>query len=166
MWSVIMYSPTYRPISSSVQIWGARGGCSRDILMVRIRHGPACIAFHSSHLYITNPGSVSLFAKTWVSLETTTYKSKNTKYFGINWLLIWEQLLHAPPVQIWAQNSTILTPNNLLIVCHSSITNWSQNSLLEFKVNVLVQQPDMGKLPPFLKKSVLWPIRNGGMADY
>ena len=27
-------------------------------------HGPACIVFHCSHLYITNPGSVSHFAKT------------------------------------------------------------------------------------------------------
>ena len=51
-------------------------------------HGPACIAFHCSHLYITNPGSVSHFAKTWVSLQTNTYKSKTTKYFfGINLLL-------------------------------------------------------------------------------
>ena len=50
-------------------------------------HEPACIAFHGSHLYITNPGSVSHFAKTYVSLQTTTYKSKNTKCFGINLLL-------------------------------------------------------------------------------
>ena len=39
---------------------------------------------------------VSHFAKTLVSLQTTTYKSKNTNYFGINLLLTWEQLLHAP----------------------------------------------------------------------
>ena len=50
-------------------------------------HGPACIAFHCSHLYITEPGSVSHFARTWVSLQTTTYHSKNTKYFGTNLLL-------------------------------------------------------------------------------
>ena len=90
--------------------------------------GLHCIAFHCSHLYITNPGCVCHFAKTWVSLQTTTYISKSTKYFGINLLLTWEQLLHAPTVQIWAQNSIILTPNNLLTVCHSSITNWSQKT--------------------------------------
>ena len=93
-----------------------------------MNHGPACIAFHCSHLYITNPGSVSHFAKTWVSLQTTTYISKSTKYFGIKLLLTWEQLLHAPTVQIWTWNSTILIPNNLLIVCHSSITNCSQKT--------------------------------------
>ena len=27
-----------------------------------------------------------------------------------------------------------LTPNNLLIVCHSSITNWSQNTFSELNV--------------------------------
>mgnify|MGYP001798471534 CR=1 FL=1 len=89
-----------------------------------LAHGPACIAFHCSHPYITNHGSVSHFAKTWVTLQTTTYKSKNTKYFGINLLLTGEQLLHAPPVQIGAQNSTILTPNNLVIFCQAHVTNW------------------------------------------
>ena len=106
--------------------------------LVHWAHGPACIAFHCSHLYITNPGSVSHFAKTWVSLQTTTYIRKSTKYIDILLLLTCEEVLHAPTVQISAQNSTILTPNNLLIVCHSSIMNWSQNILLEFKVNVLV----------------------------
>ena len=83
-------------------------------------------------IYRQPPGSVSHFAKTWVSLHTTTYKNqgvcknKNTKYFDILLLLTCEEVLHALTVQIWAQNSTILTPNNLLIVCHSSITNWSQ----------------------------------------
>ena len=44
-------------------------------------HGPAYmyIAFHCSHLYITNPGSVCHFARTWVSLQTTTYVNKSTK---------------------------------------------------------------------------------------
>ena len=46
-------------------------------------HGPACIAFHCSHPYITNPGSVSHFAKTRVSLQTTTYINKSTKYIDI-----------------------------------------------------------------------------------
>ena len=68
----------------------------------------------------------------------STYINKCTKYLNILLLLTCEEVLHAPAVQIWAQISTILTPNNLLIVCHSSITNWSQNILLEFKVNVLV----------------------------
>ena len=40
-----------------------------------------------------------------------------------------EEVLHVPTVQICVQNSTILTPNNLLIVFHSSITNWSQNTI-------------------------------------
>ena len=67
---------------------------------VRSNHGPACIAFHCSHLYISNPGSVSHFAKTWVSLQTTTYISKSTKYFDILLLLTYEEVLHAPTVQI------------------------------------------------------------------
>ena len=78
-------------------------------------HGPACIAFHCSHLYITNPGSVSRFAKTWVSLQTTTYMNKSTKYFDILLLLTCGEVLHPPIFQIWAQNSTILTPNNLVL---------------------------------------------------
>ena len=44
-----------------------------------------------------------------------------------------EEVLHAPAVQIWAQNSTILPQNNHLIVCHSSIMNWLQNTLWELK---------------------------------
>ena len=62
---------------------------SNSAKSVCVNHGPACIAFHCSHLhiYITNPGSVCHFAKTWVSLQTTTYINKNTKYFGINLLL-------------------------------------------------------------------------------
>ena len=77
------------------------------------------------------------FAKTWVSLQTTTgtYKSKSTKYFDILLLLTCEEVLHAPTVQVWAQNTTILPPNNLLAVFHSSITNWSQNTLSKLKVN-------------------------------
>ena len=43
-----------------------------------------------------------------------------------------------PTVQIWDQNSTILTPTNLLIVCLSSIMIWS-----ELKVNAPVWLPDM-----------------------
>ena len=78
-------------------------------------HGPACIAFHCSHLYITNPGCVCHFAKTWMSLQTTTYISKSTKYFDILLLLTCEKVLHAPTVRIWAQNSTILTPNYLIV---------------------------------------------------
>ena len=70
------------------------------IVIIIYVNGPACVAFHCSHLYITNPGSVSYFAKTWVSLQTTTYKSKNTKYFDILLLLICEEVLHAPTVQI------------------------------------------------------------------
>ena len=63
-------------------------------------HGPACIAFHCSHLYITKHGSVSHFAKTWVLLQTTTYISKSTKYFDIFLLLTCEEVLLAPTVQI------------------------------------------------------------------
>ena len=54
------------------------------------------------------------------------YINKSAKYLEILLLLTCEEVLHAPTVQIWAQSSTILTPNNLPIVCHSSITNWSQ----------------------------------------
>ena len=89
-------------------------------------HGPACIDFHCPHPIYHSPWAYQPFAKTWVSLQTTTYKSKSTKYFDILLLLTCEEVLHAPTVQIWAQNSTILTPNNLLIVCYSTITNWSQ----------------------------------------
>ena len=74
--------------------------------------------------HYTNPESVSHFAKIWVSLQTTTYKSKNTKYFDVLLLLTCEEVLHAPTAQIWAQNSTISTPNNILIDCRSSI-NWA-----------------------------------------
>ena len=115
----------------------SKWGNDNNIINKWVIHGPACIAFRCSHLYITNPGSVSHFAKTWVSLLTTTYIRKSTKYIDILLLLTCEEVLHAPTVQIWAQNSTISTPNNLLIVCHSSITNWSQNIFSEFEVNVL-----------------------------
>ena len=97
-------------------------------------HGPACIAFHGSHPIYHSAGSISHSVKTWVSLQTTTYKSKSTKYFDILLLLTCEEVLHAPTVQVWAQNSTIWPINNLLIVCHSCITNWSQNTLSEFKL--------------------------------
>ena len=46
-----------------------------------------------------------------------------------------EEVHHAPTVQIWAQNSTILPPNTLLIVWHSSNTNWSQNTLSLLQVS-------------------------------
>ena len=50
------------------------------------------------YLYITNPISVSHFAKTWVSLQTKTYisKSTGTKYFDKLLLLTCEEFLHAP----------------------------------------------------------------------
>ena len=57
------------------------------------KHGPACIAYHYSHIYITNPGSVSHFDKTWASLQTTTYISKSTKYFDILLLFTCEEVL-------------------------------------------------------------------------
>ena len=67
-------------------------------------YGPACM--YSLPLLPStyhNHGCVNHFAKTWVSFQKTTYKSKNTKYFCINLLLTWEQLLHAPTIQIWAK---------------------------------------------------------------
>ena len=77
-------------------------------------------------LFCQNQGVLLLGQNMGVTSNiTTTYKSKHTKYFGINLLLTWEQLLHAPTVQIWAQNSTILTPNNLAIFCQAHMTNWS-----------------------------------------
>ena len=92
------------------------------------------------YISITPPGPMSHFAKTWVSLQTTTYKSKSTKYFDILLLITCDKILHAPSVQIWAQNSIILPQNNLLIVCHSSITNLSpQNAISELKLNICPQ---------------------------
>ena len=61
-------------------------------------------------LHITAPGPMSHFAETWVSLQTTTYKSKGTKYFNILLLLTCEEVLHATTLQLWAQNSTVLPP--------------------------------------------------------
>ena len=63
-------------------------------------HGPACIASHCSHLFITNPWSVSHIAKTWVSLQITTYISKSNKYFDILLQLTCEEVLQAPIVQV------------------------------------------------------------------
>ena len=94
-----------------------------------MQHGPACIAFLCSLFFPSAQGEWAILPKhEWVSLQTTTYLSKSTKYFDVLLLLTCERVLHAPTVQIWAQSSTILTPNNLLIVCHSSITNWSQKT--------------------------------------
>ena len=62
-------------------------GTAYMCVFASMQDGPACIAFHCSHLYITKHVSVSHFAKTLVSLQTSTYKGKNTKYFGINLLL-------------------------------------------------------------------------------
>ena len=83
-------------------------------------HGPACIAIHCSHLYITNPGSVSHFPKTWVSIQTTTYERQNTKYFDLLLQLgaempifpskakptIFWSCYSLSPVKIWVCNST------------------------------------------------------------
>ena len=107
------------------------------------------------YIIITPPGPMSHLAKTWVPLLTTTYKSKSTKYFHILLLPTCEEVLHAPTVQVWAQYSTILPPNNLLIVCHSSFTNWSQNTLSELKLNMPAKLPDMGKIYLQFWKSVL-----------
>ena len=52
-----------------------------------------------------------------------------------------EQVLHAPTVQIWDQSSTILPPTNLLIVCLSSITIWSQNTMSAFGAFGKPQEP-------------------------
>ena len=77
---------------------------SRTVSQFHYNAARACMycmyCIHCSHLYITNPGSVSHFAKTWVSLQTTTYISKSTKYFDILLLLTCEEVLHAPIVQI------------------------------------------------------------------
>ena len=124
-----------------------------------------CIAFHRSHLYITNPGSVSHFSKTWVSFQTTTYKSKDTKYFDILLLLTCEEVLHAPTVQIWALNSTILTPNYLLIVCHSSITI-GHSTLFQNSRLLCLRNNRIWENYRHFWKSFLWPIRNGGIAVY
>ena len=101
-------------------------------------HGPACIAFHCSPPFSLSLGVWGHFAKTWVSLQTTTCKGESTKYFDILLLLTSEKVLHAPSVQNLSSKFHRLTPKQ------------PSNSL------------------PFLryKKSLLWPIRNGGMADY
>ena len=97
-------------------------------------HRSACIAFLCS-LFSSSLGLWSHFAKTWVSLQPTTYKNKSSKYFVIFLLLSCEEVFHAPTVQIWVQNSNILPQNNLLIVCHSSIMSWSHNTCKELNVN-------------------------------
>ena len=54
-----------------------------------------------SILYITNLGLSAIFLPKyiWVSLQTTTYISKITKYFDILLLLTCEEVFHAPIVQ-------------------------------------------------------------------
>ena len=108
---------------------------SLSVGVVVDNHGPVCIAFLCSSSLLLWVYVWGHFAKTtWVSLQTTTYKSESVKYFDTLLLLTCEEVLHAPTVQIWAQNPTILPTNNL-IVCHSSITNCSHNPLSKLKVN-------------------------------
>ena len=53
------------------------------------------------HVYPSFTALLVLFLpKQWVSLQTTTSKSKSTKYFNIFLLITCEEVLHAPTVQI------------------------------------------------------------------
>ena len=69
-------------------------------------------------IYITNPGSVSHFAKTWVSLQTTTYISKSTKYFDILLLLTCEEVLHCPILRSKFRHLNPKQPSNSLPFLH------------------------------------------------
>ena len=104
-----------------------------------VTHGPACIAFHCSHLLYHPPGPMSHFAITWVSLQTTTYKSKilNTLIYCC-YLLV-------------RRSSMYLLSKSVLIVCHASIPNWSQNTLSELKLNMPAKLPHWENLPAILK---------------
>ena len=117
---------------------------------------------NSLHLYITNPGSVSHFAKTWVSLQTNIYISKSTQHFDILLLLrpTCEVVLHAPILGLLSKfelNLHHLNPKQPSYrVCQSSITNWSQNILSEFKVNECAcVTTGYGKITAISEKSVL-----------
>ena len=61
-------------------------------------HGPACIAFLCSPSLPSSSGWMIHFAKTWLSLQTTTYISKSTKYFDILLLL---RLTLSPICWVW-----------------------------------------------------------------
>ena len=66
-------------------------------------HRPARIAFLCSPPLLFSSGCMSHFAKTWVSLQKTTYYtyiSKSTIYFDMLLLVAYYLLLHAPTVQI------------------------------------------------------------------
>ena len=75
----------------------------------------ACMCSLPLLLFSSFLGVWGHFAKTWVSLQTTPYKSDSVKYFDTLLLLTCEEVLHAPTVRIWAQNPAILPTNNLLI---------------------------------------------------
>ena len=101
-----------------------------------LSHGPACIAFHCSHLYITNRWSVAILPKHGChfkqEVRTPCFKQLLIKAKVLNiliycyYLLVRRSSMHL--LSKFKLKSTISTPNNLLIVCHSSITNWSQNT--------------------------------------
>ena len=65
-----------------------------------INMGLQIIAFLCSPPLLFFSGCIKLFAKTWVSLQTTTYESKSAKYFDIMLLLSCEEVFHAPTFQI------------------------------------------------------------------
>ena len=123
MWKLKMWRLCMRSGFLSLKISKSTVDQDHDVL-----HRPASLAFICTPPLTFCLGVWGNFAKIWVSLQTTTYKSEITKYFVVLLLLSYEPALHAPTVQIWAQNSAILPPNNLLIsailplpICHRTL---------------------------------------------
>ena len=58
-----------------------------------------------------------------------TFQCKCTQYFYILLPLTWEDVLHAPTVQIWTQNSTIVPPKRLLIGSHYKLVTENSSKI-------------------------------------
>ena len=104
---------------------------NKNTIGLRVKPSFAPLPFPSLWVYET------ILPKHMCHFKQLLIISKSTKYFDILFLITCEPVLPTPSVQIWAQNSTILPPNNLLVVRHSSIMSWSQNTLTEFKLMCL-----------------------------
>ena len=83
----------------------AKVNCKTYLKLAGLHHGPACIAFLSS----PSLGVWGHFAKTWVSLQTTTYKSKSNKRFDIVLQLTWE--LGRPSIQLLSKFELKIPPS-------------------------------------------------------
>ena len=123
--------------------------------------GVCIISMYVYYMYVWG----HYFAKTRVSLQTATYKSEGTKYLDIL-LVLCEEVLHAPTVQIWAQNSTLLLPPNNLLIDSLPFLHYELVTEQSFRIKVQCACATTGdgkNLPSILKE---WPIRNGGMVEY